>query len=226
MAGKYGIWLSWNNQQEGFELPVLPSEIGSSVSGDSSGTDVFGLGKINIIKDRQLAEYNIESIFPARKYPFVNAAVLLEPKAYIDYLIKWMETKKPIRFVYVGETVEVNTAASIDSFEWKEVAGSPGDIQFLLRLKEYKFYAARRVVTVPSGQATSSTPNTIAKAPAKREDTRVPTKTYTLKNGDSLWTIAQKQLGNGSRWKEIQSLNQITDADLKRLPVGKVLKLP
>lgn len=222
MASKYGMWLSWNNQQEGFELPVLPSEIGSSVSGDSSGADVFGLGKINIIKDRQLAEYNIESIFPARKYPFVNAAVLLEPKAYIDYLIKWMETKKPIRFVYVGETVEVNTAASIESFEWKEVAGSPGDIQFALRLKEYKFYAARKVTATANGKTT----NTITKAPAKREDTRVPPKTYTLKNGDSLWIIAQKQLGNGSRWKEIQSLNQITDADLKRLPVGKVLKLP
>lgn len=218
---EYGIWLSWNNQKEAIELPVLPSEIGSSVSGDGSGTEVLGLGKINIIKDRQLAEYTIESIFPAYDYdyPFVSKSITLrfEPRVYIDYLMKWMETKSPIRFVYVGATVDINAAVSIESFEWKEVAGSPGDIQYVLKLKEYQFYAARKVVITSNGQT---------KAPAKREDTRVPSKTYTLKKGDSLWSVAQSQLGNGARWKEIQKLNQISDADLKRLPIGKVLKLP
>lgn len=219
MEREYGIWLSWNNQKEAIELPVLPSEIGPSVSGDGSSTEVLGLGKINIIKDRQLAEYTIESIFPAFDYPFVSESITLrfEPRVYIDYLMKWMETKSPIRFVYVGATVDINAAVSIESFEWKEVAGSPGDIQYVLKLKEYKFYAARKVVVTSVGQT---------KAPAKREDTRVPSKTYTLKKGDSLWSVAQSQLGNGARWKEIQKLNQIADADLKRLPVGKVLKLP
>lgn len=219
----YGIWLSWNNQEEGFELPVLPSEIGPSIRGDGAGHDVYKLGKINVIKDRELAEYTIESLFPAQPYPFITASIVLEPKAYIDYIMKWWESKRPIRFVYVGATMEVNTAASIEGFEWKEVAGSPGDIQFSLRLKEYRFYAARRVqVAQQSGGKAAAT----QKPKPKRPDERVPPKTYTLVAGDSLWKVAQKALGDGNRWREIQKLNGLSDAQLKALKVGTVLKLP
>lgn len=47
--------------------------------------------------------------------------------------------------------------------------------------------------------------------------------TYTVKKGDSLWAIAAKQLGNGSRYKEIKSLNGLTSDTIH---AGQVLKLP
>ncbi|SDJ76271.1 LysM peptidoglycan-binding domain-containing protein [Paenibacillus naphthalenovorans] len=219
---KYGIWLSWNNQEEGFELPILPREIGPSINGDGTGHDVFGLGKINVIKDRGLAEYTIESIFPAQPYPFITASIVLQPREYVDYILKWWETKRPIRFVYVGSTMEINTPASVEGFEWKEVAGSPGDIQFSLKLKEYRFYAARRVQVAQQQDGAPA----IQKEGPKRPDDREPSKTYTLTAGDNLWKVAQKVLGDGSRWREIQRLNGLTDAQLKSLPVGLTLKLP
>lgn len=49
------------------------------------------------------------------------------------------------------------------------------------------------------------------------------TKTYTVKIGDSLWAIAAKQLGDGSRYKEIKSLNNLTSDTIHP---GQVLKLP
>ena len=48
-------------------------------------------------------------------------------------------------------------------------------------------------------------------------------RTYTVKKGDSLWAIAAKQLGNGSRYKEIKSLNGLTGDTIH---AGQVLKLP
>lgn len=36
-------------------------------------------------------------------------------------------------------------------------------------------------------------------------------KTYTVKRGDSLWKIAQEQLGNGARYKEIVNINNLTN---------------
>lgn len=229
---KYGMWLSWNNQQEGFELPVLPREAGASIRGDSANHDVVKLGKINVIKDRDLAEYTIESFFPAQQYPFITASIVLEPRSYIDYIMKWWESKRPIRFVYVGgnayadnqgRTVsEINTPASIEAFEWKEAAGAPGDIQFVLKLKEYRFFEARRVQVVQLGASAAA----VQKEAPKRPDERVSPSQYTLASGDNLWIVAQKMLGDGARWKEIQRLNGLTDAQIKSLPAGMTLKLP
>lgn len=49
------------------------------------------------------------------------------------------------------------------------------------------------------------------------------TKSYTVKSGDSLWGIAAKQLGNGSRYKEIKTLNGLSSDTIH---AGQVLKLP
>jgi LysM repeat protein len=236
---KYGIWLSWNNQEEGFELPVLPRELGASIRGDGAVHEVYGLGKINVIKDRGLAEYSIESIFPAIRlnedgkafrYPYMTASIVMEPMKYVDYIMKWWKSKRPIRFIFVGgnayydeakgETIsEINIPASIESFEWKEVAGSPGDIAYSLHLKEYRFYAAR-LIPQQNGGGTA-----VGSSPA-RPDERVQPKTYTMVAGDTLWSVAKRFLGDGTRWREIQQLNGIRDCDIRRLPVGKVLKLP
>lgn len=53
----------------------------------------------------------------------------------------------------------------------------------------------------------------------------VSTKTHTVKSGDTLWAIAVKYLGNGNRWKEIQSLNG-GPRDPKKLQIGTVLRIP
>lgn len=51
-----------------------------------------------------------------------------------------------------------------------------------------------------------------------------PSGTYKVKPGDTLIRIAQTQLGNGDKWKDIASLNGIKDAG--SLQVGQILKLP
>ena len=48
-------------------------------------------------------------------------------------------------------------------------------------------------------------------------------RTYTVKRGDSLWKIAQSQLGLGSRYPEIMELNGLTGDSIYP---GQILKLP
>jgi LysM repeat protein len=231
MAG-YGLWLSYNDQKEGFELPILPSEITVTGKGDGTGQEVYGLGKINVIKSPALAEYAFEGIFPGQPYPSVTASIVFEPMWYVRNIEKWRASKRPIRLVYVGSnsyqnaqnrTVsEINSAVSIEQFDWSESAGESGDIKFSLKLKEYRFYAATKVTVVDQTGATT----TVQKAESKRQNERQAPKTYTIVSGDSLWKVSQKIYGNPDRWKEIQVLNKLTDADLKRLKIGQVLKMP
>ena len=47
--------------------------------------------------------------------------------------------------------------------------------------------------------------------------------TYKVKRGDSLWSIAKANLGNGSRWPEIKTLNNLTS---NTIYAGQTLKLP
>ena len=49
------------------------------------------------------------------------------------------------------------------------------------------------------------------------------TRTYTVKSGDSLWAIAEKQLGDGTRYNEIKTLNGLKNDTIH---AGQVLKLP
>ncbi len=49
-------------------------------------------------------------------------------------------------------------------------------------------------------------------------------RTYTIKSGDSLGSIAFKQLGATAKWREIADLNNIVDAN--SIKVGQVLQLP
>lgn len=53
--------------------------------------------------------------------------------------------------------------------------------------------------------------------------TAASAKTYTVQKGDSLWAIAAKQLGSGSRYKEIKTLNGLTSDTIY---AGQILKLP
>ena len=47
--------------------------------------------------------------------------------------------------------------------------------------------------------------------------------TYTVKNGDTLWAIAQRYLGGGPKYKEIKILNALNSDTIYP---NQVLKIP
>ena len=47
---------------------------------------------------------------------------------------------------------------------------------------------------------------------------------YTVQKGETYWKIATKMLGNGQRWKEIETLNP--GVDRNKLKVGQVIQIP
>ncbi|MGO4181379.1 peptidoglycan-binding protein LysM [Paenibacillus sp. MCAF9] len=212
----YEIWLSYNDQKQGFQLPVNPPDIKINDGAGGKTYEVSGLGEINLIQSSKLTTISFESFFPKTNYPFVVSKTWLDPAFYVMVILDWMEKKWPIRFVYTGATFDINLPMSIEKFEWKEAAGS-GDIEYSISLKEFAFYGARPVV-FKKGEA-SVKPN------SRPSDKQAPS-TYKLVAGDTLIKVARVQLHKEERWREIQKLNGIKDAQLKKLPIGMTLKLP
>lgn len=49
---------------------------------------------------------------------------------------------------------------------------------------------------------------------------------YTVRKGDSLWKIAQEQLGSGRRWTDIHAANRDTVKNPDMIQIGQVLHIP
>lgn len=218
----YGIYLSVNDGQQGFRLPVNPSEIEIQEQGQGSTHNIINLGEINVIKEPKLSEITFESFFPAQPYPFVVGEELLTPASYVDMITSWMRNKQIARLIMTDGAVDINMLVSIEDFTWREVGGAVGDIEYELTLKRYVHYAPKQVqIKVQQAQQKA-----VAQKKQTRPQTKPQPKVHVLKKGETLWALAQKYLGSGTRWREIANLNGIKDSQVRRLPIGLKVKIP
>lgn len=85
-------------------------------------------------------------------------------------------------------------------------------------LTEDTVLSAGLVLKIPVNAEKKSTAAAVAPAVARSG------RSYQIQDGDSLWRIASDQLGDGTRWKEIESANP--GVNLQVLSIGKVIQLP
>lgn len=85
-------------------------------------------------------------------------------------------------------------------------------------LTENTVLSAGLVLKIPVNTEKKSTAAPAAPAVARSG------RSYQIQDGDSLWRIASDQLGDGTRWKEIESANP--GVNLQVLSIGKVIQLP
>jgi nucleoid-associated protein YgaU len=222
----YGIYLSVDDGAQEIRLPVNPPEIEVEIPGQGKTYRIVSLGEINTIQTPSLSEISFESFFPAQRYPFVVGTELLEPASYVEMIDEWRRARKIVRLIVTDGTVDINMLVSIEDFTWREVAGAVGDIEYEMTLKQYRPYGPKLVQIKTITQ--NNQPVIIASAEKKetRSDTKPQPKVHVLKRGETLWALAQKYLGNGSRWREIADLNGIKDSQVRNLRVGMQIKIP
>ena len=135
----------------------------------------------------------------------------------------------PTKIIITG--TPINFPCRITSFEWGEDDGT-GDVSFSITLKEHRKIAiSQSSVVAESGatggntsQATST--DTASKDTTKREDTREKPKTYTVKRGDCLSSIARKLTGS-SDWHALYEQNKsVIGSNPNFIRDGTVLVIP
>lgn len=216
----YSFFLVSDNKK--VQLPIAPSNLTISVNGRNESVDLMNEGEVNLLKSPGLTEISFTALIPqVGKYPFTTVNEPID--TYVHFLNDMLETKKPFRFVVVRTAgtkllFDTNLKVSCEGYEMKESAENGFDVELDISLKQYRDFGTKTItlVTVKTTKKTDKTTTTTTKTPVKtaaKTETKRSTKTtwnrkYTIKKGDTLWALAKKYLGNGSKWKKIYDANK------------------
>ena len=189
------------NDKHTFRFPILPSAINIQDYAIINDSNITGLGDVAIFGGRGLRGVEITSFFPnpKRKYKFVNYTDYPKQWDCVSKIRSWMHSGEVMRFIVTG--TEINFPVRITDFSYSEQDGT-GDIYFTINLKEYR--KIKISSTTPKKKKTDNKDRT----DTKETDNKPKQKTYTVKNGDTLWDIAKKYYGKGSDYKKIIEKNK------------------
>lgn len=201
---------------DGVRLPIMPGKITFTYPGRNETVDLINGGEINQIKDPGLTEIEFDCYIPQVLYPFADYVGDYQDATY--YLDKFEELKiKKEPFKIVIHRVLPNKVKTFDTksnlytleeYKVTEDAENGTDILVSIKLKQYKENGPQKLKDL-SGSGKNGNKK-VAVTTGKKRKTKTPAKSYTVKEGDSLWRIAKKQLNNANKWKDIYTLNKST----------------
>ncbi|WP_131009212.1 LysM peptidoglycan-binding domain-containing protein [Clostridioides difficile] len=198
---------------DGVQLPITPGKLEIKTTNKNKTVDLINDGEVNILKTPGLSEISFEAEFTHNKLPFCRGQ-FRDVQFFLSKLELLKTDCKPFQFIVsreMGGKVLFNTniKVSLEEYAISEDAENGSDTKVAIKLKQYRDYSTKKLVLAPPKNETG---RPSVKIEPKRVDsvnaTNTKTKTYTVKAGDSLWSICQKQLGNGSLYKKVYELNK------------------
>ncbi|MFR1722278.1 LysM peptidoglycan-binding domain-containing protein [Emergencia timonensis] len=188
----------FNNPSNRLEFSWLPTEIK-----DNGGNVMFASynlldrGEFVRPSGNDLRKISWEGRFPgeARKEEPYLVSDWEAPEDCDDLLRQWASKRKKVKLTI--ENTNINKFTCYINNYSSTYTGGFGDIEYSIEWIAYKSLSVN--VTKRSKTIKKQTKR------AKKDY-----KTHIVKSGDTLWGIAAKYLGKGTRWKEIYKLNKST----------------
>lgn len=216
---------------DGVALPITPSKMQMKIKNQNKTINLINDGEANILKSAGLTEITFDAIIPQVKYPFaVYSSGFKNAEFFLNKFESLKTRKKPFQFICSRTSpsgklfFDTNIKVSLEDYKIEENASDGQDLRVTIALKQYKDYGTK-LVNITVKQTASTTTKATVK-PSRPAETAPALKTYTVKSGDTLWGIAKKCLGNGSRYTEIYNLNKNKIKNPNLIYPGQVLTLP
>lgn len=208
--------LSYENLNENIILPVNPSEFIIS-NGGTSFTDVQVIkgGERTVIGNRQMQVVSFSSFFPKfYDSSYCTEKSIFKPWELVKKIDAWRQAGEIVKLLITE--ADINMYATIRKFDYREKGGEPGDIYYDIEFKEFEFIRIREIGTESAKVEQQS----------NRPETSGTTKSYTVQEGDCLWSIAKKFYGTGSEYEKIFNLNSPPIKNANLIYPGQVLMIP
>lgn len=218
--------------------PVTPSKIQIKVKNQNKTMNLMNDSEVNILKSPGLTEISFDLLLPNVKYPFLHGVYkknFKNAKFFLDEFEKMKVERKTFQFKLIRKfpngnmLFDTDMKVSLEDYTIKEDAKQGFDIVVSIKLKQFKDYGTKicdvTFVDDKTEEATVSLTEVreTENSPAPKGD---EIKTYTVVKGDTLWNIAKKHYGNGSKYTIIADANGDKIKNPNLIYVGQVLTIP
>lgn len=197
---------------DGALMPITPSKVKVKINNQNKTLTLISGEEINILKDAKLTDVSFDVVLPQVPYPFTNGGAQ-GASYYLSLFESLKKSKTPFQWILNRSRPDgaalfySNLTVGMEDYQITDDAKEGFDLTVSVKLKQYRAFGTKTVQLTPA--PAPSQPATATVQPAPRPAESAPkSSSYTVKSGDCLWNIAKKQLGDGSRWKEIYELNK------------------
>ena len=190
------------NDSNVLRFPVTPSEVICETSANISTESVNELGNVSLFSGVELKSIPIDSFFPNKDYSFCTYNNIEKPYELVRKLETWQNNGTKLR--YIVSDGYTNIPVMINSFTYQEQDGT-GDVYFSLSLIEYKEIKLNKTSSSDNSNSNNNATNRPTENAPKPSGEN---KTHKVVKGDSLWSIAQKYYGDGSKYTKIKEANK------------------
>jgi nucleoid-associated protein YgaU len=205
------IYLTDKETNETIVFPMMPEKINVKAGAKFRTYVILDIGDIDIPGGELLTIFSWDGILPGEKRknePYVFDWV---PPQVIQEKLSYFRSTGKLLHLLISNT-PINHDVWLDEYS-VEYSGGYGDYTYSVTFKQAKQLVIN-TINEANTQETSVTQRSIAPK----------AKIYTVKTGDTLWKIAQSQLGSGGKYMEIASLNNIANPNI--IIPGQTLKMP
>ncbi|MEY8318402.1 LysM peptidoglycan-binding domain-containing protein [Oscillospiraceae bacterium 50-58] len=215
---------------DGALMPITPSKVKVKINNQNKTLTLISGEEINILKEAKLTDVSFDVVLPQVPYPFTNGGAQ-SADYYLSLFERLKQSKTPFQWILNRSRPDgvalfySNLTVGLEDYQITDDAKDGFDLAVSVKLKQYRAFGTKTVQITPSPAPSQPATATVQEPP--RETTSAPkAANYTVKSGDCLWNIAKKQLGDGSRWKEIYELNKDKIKNPNLIYSGQSLTMP
>lgn len=212
-------------------LPVAPSKLQLKINNQNKTMNLIDEGQVNVLKKAGLTSIEFDCLLPNVKYPFAKYKNKFRDSSYfLEEIEKLKVNQEPFQFIVTRERpnndflFDTNMKVSLEDYEVKEDKNQGFDVIVSISLKQYRDYGTKTCKITVENQKSSVVVR------KNRETTNSPapksTTTHKVVAGDTLWAIAKKFYGDGSKYTIIHEANKDKINNPNLIYVGQVLTIP